>query len=274
MSRCVTSPRLAALATAAGLALAIAAPAAQALTLYDDFSGTAISVSKWSGEEHTQYGGTITESRRALSSGAVRIEARGYGDKYSNAGTGRVRNQLNFETSATITEMKATVTPRIASFYNCAGNTSAGAVRIRMIGGFFNAGTPDPSSSYGDVYASMQIYRLSNSADAAGVMKVAGSVFQCTDNSCVTSTTLASVDLGTAALNTATDLHITWDKANHQFVFQKNADAAQNIPYTWTDTQRAVTYGKRLEVTNDIANCSAVRANVYGGADFDNVYTN
>jgi hypothetical protein len=276
MSQRLTSPRLAALATAAGLALAVAAPSARALTLYDDFSGTAISANKWSGEEHTQYGASIAESRRALSTGSVRIEARGYGDKASNAGTGRVRNQLTFDNSAVVSEIKATVTPRTVSFYNCPANTSASQVRFRLIGGFFNAGTPDAGSYYNDVFAAIQIYRLSNSTDATGVMKVSGVVFQCTDNSCINSTTLGSVDLtGTgAAVNTPTDLHVTWDKTNHQFIFQKDADAPQNVTYTVSDGQRATYYGKRMETTSDIANCTALRANAYGGADFDNVYTN
>jgi len=263
------------LAASVFVALAAALPAAHALTLYDDFSGGAIGPSKWYASESTSGGGILVEGRRAVGAGALRMEVKGYSDRFSNTGTGRASNRVMFQNASAITEMKATITPRIESFVTCAGNTSAGAVRYRLLGFFFNAGEGNAGSEYNDVAAGIQIYRLSNSVDAAGVFQVSGFVMQCSDNDCINTTSIGTpVSLGTTTLNTATDLHMTWDKANHQFIFQKNADAAQMVVYTQADTRAPAYNQKRMEVIGDMANCTATRASSYSGADFDNVYTN
>jgi len=264
------------LAASVFVALAAAFPAAHALTLYDDFSGGAIGPTKWYSTESATAGAILVEGRRAVGAGALRIEVKGYSDRFSNTGLGRVTNRVSFQNSATLTEMKATVTPRINSFVTCAGNTgTTGEVRFRLSGFFFNAGEGTAGSEYNDVGANIQIYRLANSADAAGVFKVSAFLFQCNDNECINSTTLGTpLDLGTTTLNTATDLHLTWDKANHQFIFQKNAEAAQMVVYSVADTHAPVFNQKRMEVLAEMPNCTATRASSYSGADFDNVYTN
>ena len=265
--------RLAAVA-AASLSAVLAAPAAHALTLYDDFSGSAISPGRWDGKESTQYGATVSESRRAIQTGALRIEVKGWSDQHTNLGTGRARNEVIFENSANITEMKATVTPRLASAGACAGNAMAGASRARLIGTFFNIGDVKPGNEYNDVIASIQIYRLSNSADAAGVLKVLGSVSICADSECIGSNPVGSVDLGAATINTPTDLHVTWDKANKQFIFQKGTEPTQNVVYTYAESHVPAYAAKRLEAIADISNCTATRTVTTTWVDFDNVYTN
>lgn len=259
---------------ALALAMGAIAPAAGAATLYDDFSATILNPAKWAGEEVSLYGATLVEARRAILSGVVRIEAKGYSDKFSNTGTGRVSNRLLLGTSETVTDLKATVTPRTALFTTCAGNTSAGEVQMGLRGGFFNAGQAPSAGRYNDVWAAIEIYRQSNSSDASGVFRVSGNVFQCTDSECFSSRSLGSVDLGTTTLNTATDLHVTWNQSGHNFAFQKDAEGVQSVVYTVSDTNPARDGEKRLDVTDDIANCTATRVYSYGGADFDNVYTN
>lgn len=264
--------RLAVIA-AASLTAVLAAPAAHALNLYDDFTSTSISP-HWDGNERAQFGATLAESRRAIQSGALRIEVKGWSDRFSNTGTGRVRNEVIFENSALITEMKATVTPRTIIPGTCAGNASVGNSRARLIGSFFNIGTVKPGSEYNDVLASIQVYRLSSSTDASGVLRVLGAVYLCTDSECINTSTVGSVDLGTTTVNTPVDLHVTWDKANKQFAFQKGTDAAQNVVYTFTGSQAPEYGAKRLEAAGDIPNCSASRASTATFVDFDNVYTN
>jgi hypothetical protein len=266
--------RLCATASAA-LSLIAAAPSAFASTLYEDFSATLLNPAKWSGEERSQAGATLVEARRAILSGVLRIEAKGYGDKFSDAGAGRVSNQVTLGNSASVTDLKATVTPRTALFTSCAGNVSApGAVWLGITGGFFNAGQSAAGGRYNDVQASIEIHRESDSADASGVMHVTGKVTQCADNACVASTPLGSTDLGTTTLNTPTDLHVTWDQPGHRFTFQKNTESVQSVAYAVADTNPPRQSAKRLGVSADIANCSAQRIYSYGGADFDNVYTN
>jgi len=262
------------LAAALGGGLLGAAPAHAALVLFDDFSGGAISPFRWEGEEGKQSGTTRVEARRVVASGQLRIEAKGYSDNVGNTGTGSTRNSLIFVKSGSITDMRATVTPRIATVAACAANTSASVSRARLLGFFFNAGIPTPGSEYNDVFAAVQVYRSSTSTDPAGTLRIQGFVGICTDDNCIGSTTLGSADLGTVTLNTAVQLELLWDAAHNQFSFQRDSNAFVNVPYTVADTQPPSYNAKRIEVSNIVANCTATRNSTYSGADFDNIMTN
>lgn len=247
---------------------------AAALVPFDDFSSGLIAPYRWEGTESVQYGATRVEARRAVVSGQVRLEAKGYSDNFGNVGTSSTRNSLVFVKSQSITDMRATVTMRTATAATCAGNPAPSLARARVFGFFFNAGYPQPLSQYNDVYAQVIIYRASNSGDAAGVLQVSANVGICTDDSCIGSTTLSSVSLGTAALNTPVEVQVSWDKAHKQFTFQRNADTAVSIPYTYSDLQPPQYNAKRIEVANNLAQCTASRVFAYSGADFDNIMTN
>ena len=266
--------RLAALSSALACAV-FAAPAHATLVLLDDFSGGTISPSKWEGEEGKQYGSTRVEARRVVASGQLRLEAKGYSDNTFNSGSSTTRNSLIVVKSSAVNDIKATITMRTAAFVTCAGNTtSASNARARIFGFFFNAGTPTPGSEYNDVYASVQVSRLSNSTDPAGTFQVSGVIGVCTDDSCIGSNTVSTTPLGTVTLNTPTTLEVHWDPANNRFIFQKDSAAAVNVAYTLSDANPPEYAAKRIEVANVIANCTATRASAYSGADFDNVMTN
>jgi len=263
------------LAAVLGTGLLAAAPARAALVLFDDFTSSAINPSRWAGEESKQYGSSRLEARRAVATGQLRIETKGTSDNSSNSGSGSVRNSVIFAKSASITDMRATITMRTVAPTACAANATASSVRARLFGFFFNAGSPTPGSEYNDVYAGVQVYRMSNSTDPAGVMRVSGFSGICTDDSCIGSSPVGtSVDLGTVNLNAAVAVEVQWDAANNRFAFQRDASAFQYIPYTLSDTQPPEYEAKRMEVSNIVANCVSVRTSVSGGADFDNVYTN
>jgi len=260
--------------TLAGVAVMFAAGSADAaLVTYDAFTNTYINPNKWYGEEGKQYGGTRTETRRAIVEGQLRIEAKGYSDDTSNTGTSTTRNAVVFATSPNITGIRSSVTMRTAIAGACAANTTPTLTRARIFGFFFNAGTPVPGSNYNDVFAGIQLYRASNSTDGAGVLRVSAFVGICTDDSCIGSTLLASQDMGTSSVNTATDLQVTWDATNNRFTFQRDAQAVVNLAYTVADSQPASFPVKRLEISNQIAHCTASRPTGNGGADFDNVKT-
>jgi hypothetical protein len=162
---------------------------------------------------------------------------------------------------------------RTATAVACAANTTPTLARARIFGFFFNAGTPIPGSNYNDVFAGIQLYRASNSTDGAGILRASAFVGICTDDSCIGSTVLASQELGTTPINTATELQVTWDAANNRFTFQRDAQALVNLAYTVADTQPASFPVKRLEISNQVAHCTASRPAANGGADFDNVKT-
>jgi len=268
------TPRIArTLACAAALGLGGAAHA-QSLVLFDDFSTTSLSPSRWSGEEGRSNGAVRTEARRVISSGQLRIEATGYGDSSGTSGVGVARNSVVFAKSSAITAMRATVTMRSASAGACTANTSASVARARVFGFFFNAGTPVPGSNFNDVIAGIQLQRASNSSDASGIMRVFAFVSQCADDNCNATTSIASRDMGTVAIGTPIGLQVAWNASGNSFSFQRDSEAAVTLTYTVADTLPPSTPNKRLEISNQIARCNGTRVAVSASADFDNVKTN
>lgn len=253
-----------------GLTLAQAAHA-QSFASYDTFGTTNLSAARWYGEEGKQYGGTRTEARRAIVDGQLRIEARTYSDSASDSGVSTGRNSLLIMNPSQVVGMRATLTTLSTVTGTCSGNTAATLTRGRMFGFFFNAGMPIPGSNYNDVFAGIQAYRASNSTDGSGVLRVSAFVGQCTDDSCIGSTTLASQDLGTVNVNTPVILELLWDPANNRFTFKRDAQAAVNLAYTVADAQPAAFPVKRLEVSNTVPHCTSSRPNAFGSVNFDNV---
>ena len=262
-------------AAAAALGLLAASPA-RALALYDDFSSVAISPYRWQGTQTDDGAAVILDARRTLVSGALRLESKAYGDNSSNVLNAHAAFGVRFARSPDISDIKVTVTPRSLTTADCPANTSWGpaTVGFQVGGGFFNSSTGSaPSSSHVyDVRAYVQILRAPT--DAAGVATVTGSVMRCMDELCRRGMLSTPVSMGTVALNVATTVEIQWDRGNHRFVFRRDAQAAQTIDYAYPDTVAAHDTSKVLEVVGNPLTCSTGRLATYGGADFDDVYTN
>lgn len=262
--------------TAAIAATLLASTPSLAATLvsYDEFAASYIHPARWYGEEGKQYGGIRAETRRVILGGQLRIQAKGWGDNYSNVGSSTARNSMILQKSSAVTALGATVTARTVAASACAANTTPSIMRARLFGFFFNAGSPQPGSNYNDVYAGIQLYRASNSTDGANVLRVSAFVGQCTDDSCIASTTLVSQDMGTTTVGTPVPLQMAWEPENNRFVFQRDGLTPINLAYTVSDTAPASFPVKRLEISNQIAHCTATRTSATGEADFDNVQTN
>lgn len=270
----MTHPRFQCLAALALAALALPGAASAAFVTYDDFTSTAIAPARWYGEEGRQYGGIRTENQRLIVSGQLRIQAKGYSDNFSDAGISSTRNSMIVQKSESVTDLRATLTPRTAAAGGCAANSTPSSVRGRLFGFFFNAGEPTAGSNYNDVYAGLQLSRASNSVDGAGVLRVVAFVGICTDDSCIGSTTLNSMDMGTTDVGTPIVLRVSWDATNNRFIFQRDTQALVYLDYTVADTEPASYPVKRLEVSDQIAHCTASRPTVNGIFDFDHVQTN
>ena len=258
----------------APLALAAGGASAQSLVTFDSFDSTTISPSRWSGDEGRSNGTTRVESRRAIVSNQLRLEAKGYGHNTGTSGSGLTRNSVVFAKSSAITTIRATVTMRTASVGSCPGNTTPTTARARLFGFFFNAGTPQPGSNFNDVIAGIGLQRASNSSDATGVLRVSAFVAQCNDDVCNSSTTLGSKDMGTVNLGTPVALQIGWNASGNQFTFQRDTQAVVTLPYGVPDTLPPSVPTKRLEVSNLLARCAGTRVAATSAADFDNVQTN
>ena len=249
---------------------------AQTWTLYEDFSSTNLSSSRWNGEDGRTSGGNRLDERRAIVDGQLRLESRGAGDTQRNSGSNSFRNTLTFARSGAVTAMKATITVRSAKLNHCAANTAnSSGVRARLMGFFFNAGTPQPGSLYNDVGAQVTLFRVSNTTDAPDTFRVNASVFQCNDENCVSSVGIpGGADILTGVpLNQPVEVSVVWDKANNQFKFTANA-ATLTVPYTMPDSAPASYGAKRIELNNFAQQCTDGRIVVSNSADFDNIYTN
>ena len=249
---------------------------AQSLVIYDDFAGSLIAPNKWYGDEGRQYAGTRTEQARSVVNGQAHMELRTWGDITSDLGFSSSRNALVAVKSVNINTLQATITMRAEATYPCSTNTAqTSQARARLFGFYFNAADPSPGSNFNDVFAGMQVYRASNSTDPVGTMRVSAFIGICTDDACIGTSSLGSLDLGTVALNSPTSLRTIWDPANNRFSFQRDSASPVFLTYTVSDKQAASFPAKRIEITNVVPHCtSPTRPSVFTSADFDNVYTN
>lgn len=256
-------------------ALTLCAGAAQAqLVSFDTFSGTTIAPARWNGQEVSQYGAQRGEIVRNLVSGQLHLESRAWSDGSANSGFGTVQNRLAAVRSDDITDLRATFTMRTITMGACAANTTDFSQgRARLLGFFFNAGTPVPGSSYNDVGAQITIGRASNSTDAAGVLRVSASLFRCTDDACINSVSLGFKDLGTASFNTPVELEMGWEPDSNRFRFQRDAQTVQYLTYTVSDTGTSQIRSKFVGVQSQVMNCTT-RIATYTSADVDNIKTN
>lgn len=245
---------------------------AQSLSLYDAFGSSLINPRRWFGEEGRANGGLRTEARRAIVSGQARIENRTWGDTLSDTGTSSTSNRLVALRSPTITAMRGTITVRDHRLIACAANASPGAVRARLFGFYFNAGEFSLGNSFNDVFAGVQLQRFSNSTDPANIFRVVAFLGICNDESCFSTSSLGSQNLGTVALNTATTVEVRWERTNNRFVFQRDANAPVNLPYTVPDSEPASSPSKRIEVSNVVQRCTSTpRPVAFMAADFDDI---
>lgn len=267
------SRTLAARTIAAALTLAAGTAQAQ-LVSFDTFSGTTIAPARWSGQEVSQYGAQRGEIVRNLAAGQLHLESRAWSDGSANAGFGTVQNRLVAVRSDDITDLRATFTMRTLTMGACAANTTDFSQgRARLLGFFFNAGTPVPGSSYNDIGAQITIGRASNTTDATGVLRVNASLFRCTDDACISTVSLGFRDLGTASFNTPVELEVGWEPDSNRFRFQRDAQAVQYLTYTVSDSGASQIGSKFVGVQSQVMNCTT-RIGTYVSADIDNVKTN
>lgn len=256
---------------AAALCAAVAALPASAVEpfrTYDNFSSPLIDTAKW----------LDTERVRQVRRGALNLVQRTLPGTASDAGITSVNwnENIALATGTAVTAIKAKITVNAVEASSCSVNPSAGQSRARIIGGFFNAGTPTPGSQVGDVIAQVRITRFSNSTDPAGVMRVQGIASLCLDTTCQQATTLGSiVDMGTVNVGTATTVQLQWDAPTKSFLFGRDGAASGAVVYTESDTSPPGVMFKQVATRVDLPNCaSAAGTAALIDADFDNVQVN
>jgi hypothetical protein len=252
------------------------AEAVEALKPYDTFEVGPINPDKWVG---FQSGSEVREAARTIIQDPegrhLRIFDRSYGETASDAGTSFGGFAFAFRNPSTITAIGATVQVRNIKSTGCPSNPAPTLATADIFGNFFNVGTPVPGSRVGDVFAVVEVVRLSNSTDPPGVLRVDAVVIQCLDVDCSNRTLLSFTPLGTVTTGQWVRLLMQWDQANHQFIFQRGRQTPVIVPYAVSDTAEPGFQLKDLEVIQFVANCTAAPRPV-GMVDslFDNVFVN
>ena len=258
------------LATAVLAALVAAAPQAFALEpfkVYDTFSDPSISASRWSDTERT----------RSIRAGMLQLVQRSYGLGTSDSGLTFVNWNENLSNPSAVTELRAKIMVNALEVNTCAANASVSQSRARIIGSFFNVGTPTPGSQVGDVLAQVKLTRFSNSTDPAGVLRVQGIASVCTSSDCNAATTIGNiVDLGTVSVGQATTVQFQWDQPSKTFFFSRDGGAfSGSVAYPDSDASPPSVPFKQLSTRLDLPSClSAARVTGFVDASFDNVLVN
>lgn len=261
------------LAICLGMAMALAAPLAshalEPFVLYDNFTNGPLDPDRW---------GYLTNYSRAVQAKQLRLTGTAFGATDSNTSfTGSTFSSplVAAAPGAPLQEIRANITVNSISATGCAANTTATQARARLWGSFFNVGTPVAGNFTGDVIAQISLRRLSNAVDAPNVVHAVGAVDQCLDSGCNATSSIGSIDLGTAVTGQSVKLQLQWDKANNRFLYKKDADAAQPLAYTVSDAAPPGNPAKHVAARFLIANCTtAPRPTGAIDASFDNIYVN
>jgi len=131
-----------------------------------------------------------------------------------------------------------------------------------------------PGSSRNDVFA--DVFLVHSADDAADVVNARYVIFQCLDDFCGNSTQLGFGDLGGAvATGQPVTLSIQWDRLNHQFVFQRDANPPVSAAYSVSDTAAPGTPSKVLELGYGVPNCTTTpRPSAFMNVSVGSVFVN
>lgn len=250
--------------------LALITTSAQALEPfrgYDSFGSAPLDPARW----------TDPERVRSIRGGTLNLMQRQGGSTGADSGASFSGFNENLANPAAVTALKAKIAVTSLEVGACTANTAVGQSRARIIGSFFNAGTPTPGSQLGDVLAQVRLTRFSNSADPVGTLRVQGLVLQCTTADCNGTSIIGNiVDLGTVTLGTAITVQLQWDQGGKSFLFGRDGAAFSGaVGYTESDSAAPGLPFKQLSTRLDLPSCqSAPRVVGSVEATFDNIAVN
>jgi hypothetical protein len=237
-----------------GLALLLGAVlpnahAVESMVLYDAFGTGSVDNAKWLESELL---------RSTDGTGTMRHSVRYWGTTSADTGSDSYSNGSSVTDPSRITQLRASVKVTSIEATACPANATASVARARLLGSFFNTGNPRTGSYYGDVIAQVYLYRASNSGDAPGVLRVQGSAVVCTDTDCNSSTSLGTVDLGTATVGSWVSLQVEFDKANKRFVFGRDSGAiTAPVAYSVSDSVAPSRNFKSIGTRHTVARCAS-----------------
>jgi hypothetical protein len=169
---------------------------------------------------------------------------------------------LNIANPAGIVQIEALMGVLDVLVERCQANGTPSAASLLIAMTAFNDGSSTgPGDRTGDYNAVVQVIRRSNSADAAGILRVEGRVTKCQDAACLLENQQqigALKDLGvTIPVGVAFTMRLTWDATSKRFQAGVN-NASVNLPYSpANDALPAVQRSAGIEIRSTTANCVA-----------------
>jgi hypothetical protein len=219
-----------------------------------------------------------SERVRELKGGAMRLMQRTWGVGDANSGISSASWSSSLTQPASVTDLRARVTVTGIEANACPTNTSAVTdARARIVGSFFNVGSPTPGSMFGDAIAQVRLLRTSNSTDPEGVLQVQGILSVCTNPDCAFAMTVGNVvDLGTVTVGTPTTVRMRWDQPGKTFHFERDAGKYRGtVAYSESDSNPASATFRQLSTRVNVQAClTAPRVSAMVDARFDNVAVN
>jgi hypothetical protein len=163
-------------------------------TLYDDFSGKELNADQWISQ---QSGSGGLELIRQPLLGKLVMSHRVTGDTSTSIGQRESRNELKFRNGSGINTVKFEIKVKDFAVLGC---EAPGSGISRSLAGFFSALFNDGSSTNsgdltGDVGAFIFLYRTSDSADPADLLRVEAGMVRCASINCSTVEDIGILDL-------------------------------------------------------------------------------
>jgi hypothetical protein len=234
-------------------------------TLYDNFTERFLNPLKWNSYNacYTSNGQEM-ECVREIQNGHLRLTHRTFGQRDSDSGSQVGSASLSFANPGPIRSITTDLSIRSTQESSCAANPQYLGTRAHIDATFFNAGSGDPSDDVGAQFVFGRSF-----SDPAGQISVYSQYYQ-------GSNYVGFVPMGTFDIGTPITATVTWDQANHQFIFIWTNDITHlttrtPIPYNLSDTNSASNPAKTLSVVTFAADCTATADWTYVEATFDNV---
>lgn len=243
--------------------------------VYEDWTnpnGT-IRSDRWRGAE-VAGGQEITRKVRA---GHLAMRFRMEGFTTSDVGFTEGANILAATNPTQITQMAADAKIKSYETHECVTNprlTRVRTIRVEIIK-FNDGASTGPNDRTGDYLGRVQVVRDSDSTDPPDVLQAIGSVHRCQNADCSDVKRFGGDNpLGPVNVGKAHQVRVTWDQANHRFLFGLNTNADVPVPYTASDSKAAVHPSATIEQRDTPANCTSGRIVTDSTNRVYKVYTN
>lgn len=248
-----------ALALCLPLVFSFPAQSFEPLVVYDDFDGPGINPDLWDPRfiEPAQ----LDVVREITKGGKLRLFARAYGNTFFTGGRNSQTLRLSFKNSNDVSSIESWVRVQSASALGCSDFTGTSSrIGYRIGGYYFNDGRGGLNNATGDMFASFELRRSSNSMAPEGELQIVGNVFHCGDPDCNGGTDLffSTTIFGTALVGRKVKLLLEYDRETNSFIFQRDSRAPiiLIVPST-IPNMGPPAFPKRIDVRSNVENCSA-----------------